>query len=209
MPGVKEVCRLMAGLAGCATIVAVVAFVFGLIGSLFATTATLRERLLIAVGVAVIGFAAALILGTRDHTHRAATFRRVRRMLLARNDVTESDFSSHFPEVDPTLLGQIRNAVSEAFRVPAAKIHPGDNLRCNFRCDVLEPGFHLFVVCHVLNARKVTPAPRQLFTFHSAALNGFGDLVKEIRRILDDFASCGAKEGRNGDKSSSDAAESD
>jgi hypothetical protein len=186
--------RQLGWLTGCATIIAAVAFVLGLIGSLFAASASLTERLLMAAGVAAIAFIAALQLGIQDHVRHAATIRAIRRRLLARDDVTDKDFLSRFPESDPVLLLQIRQAVSEAFRVPTAKVHPGDNLHCNYRCDVLEPGFHSFVVRHVLKARSVAPSPGQLFTFHSAALSGFGDLAKEVRRILDGFASGGAEE---------------
>ncbi len=184
---------LITGLVGCAAMIAAVAFVLGLIGSLFATTANFGERLLIAAGVAAVAFVAALMLFIRDYASRTAAIRAVRRMLLARSDVSDADFSSHFPEVDPTFLGQIRQAVSGAFRVPAAKIHPGDNLRRTFRCDVLEPEFHSIVIFDILKTRKVTPAPGQLFAFHSSALNSFGDLAKEIQRILDGFDSGGDK----------------
>jgi hypothetical protein len=177
--------RGLVGLVGCATVIAVAAFVCGLIGSLFATGASFGERMLIAVGVAAMAFAAAVILNVRDHVRYKATVRAVRRTLLARDDVAEADFLSHFPEIYPTLLGQIRQAISDYFQVPVGKIHPGDSLRSNFQCEKLEPMFQFFVVYHVFNARKVAPARGQPFVFNPGGLSGFGDLTKEIQRIMD------------------------
>ena len=170
-----------------ATIIAAIAFVFGLIGSLFATGASFAERIMLAAMPAAMAFAAALALFARDHWRYASVVRAVRQVLLARDDVTDAEFSSYFPDSDSVLLGQIRQAVSVFFDVPAAKIHPTDDLRRDLRCDKLEPSLHSFVVYHVLNARSIAP---QSFVFHTIALNGFGDLVKEIQRVLDGF-DCG------------------
>ena len=178
-----------AGLFGCATMIAAVAFVFGLVGALFATTTTVREKFLIAAGVAAMAFVAALILGARDYSRHRAAVAAVCRMLLTRDDLTEADFVSHFSEIDPILLGQIRQAIADFFRVPVAKIHPGDSLRGHLQCDALEPGFHTFIVYHIFAARKVTTERGQLISFHCGALNGFADLAKEIQRILDGLAS--------------------
>ena len=180
--------RGLTGAIGCSATLAAVAFVLGLIGSLFATMAGFGERLLMAGGLAATVFVAVLMLAVRDHMRCHAAFNAVRKMLTARDDVTEVDFLSRFPDLDRVLLGQIRQAVADSFNVPVAKIHPDDNPLRDFRCDALEPGFHSFVVYHILNVREVAPVRGQLFTFTSSSLSGFGDLATEIQRILDDLA---------------------
>ncbi len=169
---------------GCAGMIAAVAFVFGIIGSLFATEADIGERLMIAVMPAAIAFVAALILFARDHARHTSTMRPVRQVLLARQDVNDHDFFAHFPDADSTLITQTRQAISQFFDVPAQKIHPTDDLRNDFQFDTLEPSFHSFVVYHVLDVRNVAPQP---FTFNTGDLTDVGDLAKEIQRVLDGF----------------------
>ena len=183
------------GLLGCATMIAIAAFVVGLIGSLFAATASPGERLLIAVGVAATAFVAALILAVRDFSRHRSTVKAVRRMLLARKDIAEADFASHFPDIDPALLGQIRQVIADFFHVPATKVHPGDNPRGHLQCDILEPSFHTFITYHTFYARKVVANPGRIITFNSSALNSLKDLINELQRILDSFDSGRAKSG--------------
>jgi len=171
---------------GCAGMIAGVAFVFGIVGSLFATEAGLAERLMIALMPAALAFIAALLLFARDHARHTATMRMVRQMLLARQDISDGDYLAHFPEADSTLIAQVRQAVSELFDVPAQKIHPTDSLRNDLRFYALEPYFHSFVVYHVLAARNITP---RSFTFNTGALTDIGDLAKEAQRVLDGFDS--------------------
>jgi len=85
---------------GCAGMIATVAFIFGAIGSLFATQANLAERLMLALMPAAFAFVAAMILFTRDHARHTSTMRAVRKMLLARNDVNDHDFLTQFPDAD-------------------------------------------------------------------------------------------------------------
>jgi hypothetical protein len=167
---------------GCAGMIAAVAFIFGVIGSLFATKASLTERLMIALIPAACAFVAALILFTRDHARHTSTMRAVRNMLLARNDVNDHEFFAHFADTDSTLIAQTRQAISGFFDVPAKKIHATDRLHNDLRFGTLEPAFHSFVVYHVLNVRNVVPHP---FTFNTADLTDIGDLAKEIQRVLD------------------------
>lgn len=174
----------MRGMIGCAGMIAAVAFVFGIIGSLFATEANLAERLMIATMPAAMAFIAALILFSRDHARHTGTMRTVRQMLLARHDISDGDYLAHFPDADSILVAQTRQAVSQFFDVPAEKIHPNDNLRKDLQFETLEPRFHSFVVYHVLDARNVAPQP---FTFNTGDLTDLGDLAHEIQRVLDGF----------------------
>lgn len=179
-------------MVGCAGMIAAVAFVFGMIGSLFATEANFGERIMIAFMPAAFAFVAALILCARDYARRTSTMRTLRQMLLARHDVNDDDFVSHFPDADPALVTQTRQAISQFFDVPVQKIHPTDKLQDDLRFDRLEPGFHLYVVHHVLDARKVAPRP---FTFHTGGLTGVGDLAKEIQCVLDRFENAERDDG--------------
>ncbi len=111
----------MRDMIGCAGFIAAVPFIFGIIGSLFATEANLVERLMIALMPAAFVFVAALILFARDRGRHALTKRAVRRMLLARNDVNDSDFFAHFPDADSKLMAQIRQAISLFFECPSGK----------------------------------------------------------------------------------------
>jgi hypothetical protein len=172
------------GMIGCAGMIAAVALILGIIASLFSTEAPFPERLTIAIGPAGMAFVAALLLLTRDRARHVSAVKAVRQMLLAREDVSEAKFMAHFPDADPTLIAQTRQAVSKFFDVPAQKIHPTDDLRSNLQFDALEPGFHSFVVYQVLADRNVAPQP---FWFKSGGLRDIGDLAKEIQRVLDGF----------------------
>lgn len=161
--------------------IAAVAFVFGVIGSLFATGATLAERFMISLVPAALAFVAALLLFTRDRARHSMALREVRRVLAARDAVADQDFLAYFPDIDSTLLSQTRVALAEFFDVPPQKIHPTDRLHEDLRFGTLDPAFHSFVVYHVLSARMVEPQP---FTFRTARMADIGDLAKEIQRVL-------------------------
>ncbi len=121
---------------GCAGIIATVAFLIAIIASLFATETDLGQRLLIALMTAATAFVAAVILISRDRRRRAAVVQSVRQMLLDREDVSDTDFANHFPDHDPTLIVQTRQAVAEFFEVPAVKLHPTDGLRKDLKFDL-------------------------------------------------------------------------
>lgn len=162
--------------------ISAVAFVFGAIGSLFATGATLAERLMISIMPAAIAFVAALLLFTRDRARHSAALHEVRRVLAARDDVADQDFLACFPDIDSTLLRQTRVAIAEFFGVSTEKIHPTDRLHEDLRLGTFDPDFHSFVVYQVLSARMVELRP---FTFRTAGMADVGDLAKEIQRVLD------------------------
>lgn len=174
----------MRTMIGCAGMIAAVAYVMGIVCSLFAREVTASERMMMAVFPAVMAFVAALILFARDRSRHVAARQTVRDNLLPRQDVNDDEFFAHFPKNDPTLIAQTRRAISLFFDVPAEKIHPTDNLQNDLEFSTLEPGFHTFVVYHVFNARNVAPQP---FWFKTSNLTDVGDLAKEIQRILDGF----------------------
>jgi hypothetical protein len=173
-------------LIGCAFLIAVVAFLFGLIVSLFGADATMGERLLMAVMVAGMAFVAALLLLWRDRARHKAAVKSVRKRLLERKDIGDAEYLAAFQGADVTLIAQTRRAVADFFDVPVQKIHPTDNLRQDFKFAVFEPGFHSFVLVHVFKARGVQPKP---FGFRTSHLATIGDLANEIQRVLDGFES--------------------
>lgn len=171
----------MRDMVGCSVKIAVVAFMFGLIGSLFATEAGPGERLMLAMMPAGMAFVAAMILFSRDYLRQTRTIRLVRQALLIRVDVSDAEFVAHFPTVDTTLLVQTRQAVARFFGVPPAKVHPTDQLRQDLQFETLEPGFHSFVVHDVLYARQL---PLHPFTFRTGHLKSIGDLAAEIHAVF-------------------------
>ena len=172
----------MRAMIGCAGMIAAVAFIFGVIGSFFATQANLAERLMIALMPAALAFVAALLLFTRDHARHTSAMRAVRRMLVARSDVNDHDFFARFPDADSALIAQTRRAIAQFFDVPPQKLRAADSLHNDLQCGTLEPAFHSFVVYHVLNARNVEPQP---FALNTADLDDIGGLAQEIQRVLD------------------------
>jgi len=158
-------------------------FVLGLIGSLFAREANVAERLMVAAMPAAMAFLAALMLSARDRARHMRTVRKVRAKLLARDAVSDDEFLRSFASNDPALLQQTRRAIAQFFDVPVEKIRATDTLDGDFNTGVLEPGFHFFVVHHVLNARKIEP---RAFQFRTGKLiNDIGGFVAEIQRVLD------------------------
>jgi hypothetical protein len=184
----------MCGMIGCAGIIAGVAFILGLGGSLFATEATFFERLMMASMTAAMAFVAAMLLFSRDHLRHRRAVRQIREMLLSRGDVNDSDFTSHFPDVDPSLIVETRQAVANFFDVRAEKIHPLDDLRKDLRFDTLEPSFHSSVVFHICAVRKIV---LRSFSFDTRALVTIGDLANEVQRVLNSFASDGEIETKS------------
>jgi len=160
---------------------ALVAFILASIVSLF-TSATLGGRLTLAIMSGTMTFLAALLLLARDRWRFTSTIRSVRRTLLARQNMSDTEYLERFADADPALAAQVRQEVAAFFNVPAQKIHPMDDLRKDLGFDALEPGFHSFVAGNVLAARKVEPQP---FLFNTGGLTDIGDLVNEMQRILD------------------------
>lgn len=179
---------------GCAGIIAGIAFAIGLIASLFARDASLGERLLIPFMAAGMTFIAALLLFWRDKARHTRLIRRVRRKLLERDDIRDSEFAKSLPDVDPVFLLQLRSAIAEFFNVPPARIHASDDLRQDYLFDKIEPGFHFFIMHHMIKAREIRYSPTKIVVFHSNNLQGIRDLAGEIQRILEDLAG-----GNNGD----------
>lgn len=183
----------MRAMIGCAGMIAAVGFFIVGIISLFVPGGTIGERLLVAAAAAATVFVAAILLLARDHMRHAAALRRVRRMLLAREDANGRDFASRFAYLDAELVAQTRDAVSAFFGVPAAKLRHTDRLRSDLQIDAFEPTFHSFVVYSILAARSIAPQP---FTFCTAELTDVGDLANEVQRVLDDIARSVPKQDR-------------
>lgn len=164
----------------------VVAFFVGLICSLFVSGATLVERLMVASMCGAMVFTAAVLLCARDYLRHRMLVRRVRRMLLRRQDVGDDGFAASFPGTDRALIREVRQAVATFFGVPTGKIHPTDDLRADLKVDRLEPNFHTFVFFRIFAIRQVSP---RSFAYHSRNVVSLGDLTKEIERVLSEFSS--------------------
>jgi hypothetical protein len=169
---------------GCAAIIGIVAFVVGHVSVLIANDPTFPHPLITGGMTGGMAFIAALILFARDGGRHTGAIANVRQALLDRTDVADAVFCRHFSNADPTLVIQIRRAISQFFDVPVEKVHSTENLHTDLQFDDLEPGFHSFIVSHVLKARSVEPQP---FTFDTGDLTDIGDLTNEIQRVLDGF----------------------
>lgn len=176
-------------LIGLSLIVAAIAFVLGGIGSFFAHDATLWQRLGIAALPAGIAFVATLVLGWRDYRRINRNLRTIRRKLLARANVSDADFTAHFPQDDPRLLLWTRKAIARFFEVPKAKIHPTDRLAEDFHMRQLDPTFQFCVVQDILQRARVTPQP---FYLDTTQLNDIGELSRQIQTVIDDARAAAA-----------------
>lgn len=185
---------------GCAGTFAAIAFVFGLLGSLFATGASVGVRLSLAGMFAAIVFLALLILIGKDQLRYTMAMKAVRRKLLAREARNDDDFPARFPDVDPTLLAQTCEGIARFFDVPIESIRAADDLHRDFRFGAFEPSLHAFVVFHVCEARNVWPEP---FRFDTRNLNDIGDLAREVQRVLDENVTSIEEAQRKSDQSAS------
>jgi hypothetical protein len=163
---------------GCALLVGALGFFFGLIGALFVSDASGAERLILAAMPAAMAFVAAILLGFRDMARYKAAKRRVRRIVLARQDISDRDFTSHFPDCNATWLVQTRHLVARFFDVPPEKIHPTDELREDLRFDSLEA---YWVILH--DVRKARNVVRRPATFNTTDLTDIAQLANEIHRF--------------------------
>lgn len=178
-------------LIGCSGALALVFFVIGFAGSLFARDVSWSERLLIAAMTAGMAFFAALLLFIRDSGRHAKTMRSVRKGLLARGDTTDDDFVSSRPTDQAGLLLEKRKAIARFFDVPAEKVGRDVHLIRDLHVDKLEPAFQFFVVQAIIASQPVTPQP---FGFSMADLETLDDFTTAIRKVLDGFAQSGEHE---------------
>jgi hypothetical protein len=84
-------------LFGCAAFVTMAFLVLGAFGSLFATEATIVDRLMTSAMTGGIAFVATVVLGARDRLRRRRRFDHVRNKLLTRAEINENVFLAHFP----------------------------------------------------------------------------------------------------------------
>lgn len=178
-------------LIGCSAAIALVFFVFGFAGSLFARDASWSERLFMAAMTAGTAFVAALLLFRRDSMQYGETVRLVRESLLARGDTTDDDFVASRPTDQAQLLLETRKAVARFFDVPAEKVGRDVQLIRDLHVDKLEPAFQFLVVQAVIASQQVTPQP---FGFSMADLETLDDFTAAIRKVLDGFAQSGEHE---------------
>lgn len=178
-------------LIGCSGAIALVFFVFGFAGSLFARDASWSERLFIAAMTAGTAFVAALLLFHRDSVQHGTTVLLVRESLLARRDTTDDDFLASRPTDQAQLLLETRKAIARFFDVPAEKVGRDVLLIRDLHVDKLEPAFQFLVVHAVIDSQKVTPQP---FGFSMADLETLDDFATAIRKVLDRFTQSGEHE---------------
>ena len=171
-------------LIGCSGVFALVAFVIGFAVSLFVADASWTDRLTMATVLAVIVFAAVLLLSSRDSAKHSGTMRSVRNHLLAGGVTNADDFVSSRPFDDTALLLETRKAISRYFDVPTDRINRNVQLIHELHVDELEPSFQFFVVESVIASQQIEP---KLFAFSMAGLETIDDLTIAIRNVLDGF----------------------
>lgn len=172
---------MISGMFGCAGMLALIALPFGLIGALFVREAGWRERLLLACMPSAMTFVAALLLMGRDHLSNIVRISSVRRKLQSRRDVTAAEFVEPFPDCEPALLADIRQAIAEFFAVPPEKIHPTDDLQNDYLASFNGAPLHSAVMSAVFEARGVWPGVK----FRPDKLKTVGDLARKIQRSLE------------------------
>ena len=163
------------------SIVAAVALMFGFVGSLFASKASLFEKLILATMPAGIAFLAAMMLFLRDQFRYDRAIRSVQKKLLNRTDVTPEDFLLCFPNHVESVLISIRNALAKFFDVPQEKIHPEDDFTIDYQILSLSPGFQFFVTSAVFTELNIEEIPS---TFHIYTHNNVSEVAEEVEKAF-------------------------
>jgi hypothetical protein len=165
---------------GCAIPVAIVFFAFGMLGSLVVPGMSVVERADVGAMTGGMAFLASTLLYLRDRAKMSAAKRQVHQRLMARNDVADADFCGVFP-IDESILIDVREALARFFDVPSLKIHTGDNLRDDYKYNVLEPSLHMFAIARILRKRG-----REIgsFRFPECPISSVGDFANEISRLV-------------------------
>jgi hypothetical protein len=171
-------------LIGCSAALALVVFMIGFVVSLFVRDASWLDQLTLAGMPAIITFAAALFLFSRDSAKHAATMRSVRNSLLSHPDTNDDLFLSPRSFDNTGLLLQTRTAIARFFDVPPEKIARTVRLIDDLHVDKLEPSFQFFVVESVIARQNIEPKP---FTFSMAGLDTIDRLAMAIQDVLDGF----------------------
>jgi len=131
--------------------------------------------------VAAITFAAALVCLAWDDARRKSAWKRVRRRLSDRPDVTDEEFCHKLPECDACLLLECRNAMATFFEIRPEKIHPTDDLVEDYRHDVFESGLGFIPFESVLKSRNID---YYLLEFSIPPCTSYRDAVRVIESIL-------------------------
>ncbi len=177
---------------GCATLIAVVAFVVGGIGSFFFDDATLAERGLVAIGIAAAAFIAAWLLARDDSAQQNAARESVRQMLADRQGISDDEYAAQFPDTELALVMQVRNAVAEFFDVEVAKILSTDDLRRDYQY-ALGWGVEVAVIESVCAERGLQVPP--FYLIRDSEVTNVATLTEKMKRILDDIASSSEQGG--------------
>lgn len=163
------------------SIVAAVALMFGFVGSLFATEASLFEKFILATMPAGIAFVAAMMLFLRDQFRHDRAIRSVQKNLLNRTDISTQEFLSHFPQHVESVVVSIRIAIAKFFDVQQEKIHPEDDFTSVYQIPALSPGFQFFVTSVVfteLNVHEIPPS------FHIYSHHNISELAEEVEKTF-------------------------
>ena len=166
--------------AGCAAILATVAFLFGLPFSLFFTVDHWSERFLIALMPAAMTFIAAFGLMLRDRSDFVFSKNEIQQKLLKR--ITEPEKTLIEPlSFEEQILVETRCAIAKYFEVPPNRIRALDNLHQDLTFDKLAPSLQMFVVDSVLFNHVDCP---ESFWFGLDGLETVADLSKAIGEIV-------------------------
>ncbi len=185
---------------GCLSIVAAASFAITFLTMLlFAHDTSWAERLAVSAMMAtvfpLILATAVMLLAWRDKANFRLAKRNVKRQLSKRSDVGDSEFCEPFPQHDPRLLLEVRNAIAAFFSVPSFKIHPADSLDDDFAWHALWPSIVFFVTYRVLAAYKVPLPSNRVVAFpRSDRIDGFADEMQKLMQWMWDVEREGMSE---------------
>jgi hypothetical protein len=183
--------RAMLGCLGCLGFIAAVVFVVSSIAMLiFAGDVSWGERTAMAGMISAIVVFAVVMLGWRDKAAFHKAKKTVARQLTQRGDVSDAEFCETFPQQDPRLILEVRNAIAAFYRVPPTKIHPTDNFNDDLAWRELSPSILCNVTFHILAAYEV-PKPKpsnRVFGFPTSdRIDGFAEEMQQLMQKLRDF----------------------
>jgi hypothetical protein len=127
-----------------------------------------------------MAFIASFLLALRDRSRFFRTKQKVSQQLMTRPIVDSSHFCGNLSLADDSLALDIRQAIGDYFKVPSAKIY-ADDMLADYHYQVFEPGFHYFVVMHVLKKRHRTI---QSFVFPKQPIKSLKDFAREVQLVV-------------------------
>ena len=144
-------------------------------------------------------FVAAFGLAMRDSMTQFQTRRLVRQFLLAGGDASDEEFAERYPNIEPVLMHEIRDALALCFNVPKSKIRASHSLERDLRLSVFGPGVGFYAIGRALESRGLQPNSVVGF---SDNVKDFNDFAKQIEIAIKE-AKQASPESKPGDEGGS------